>query len=311
MRTVRVVLLNWNDREQADRCLAAVLDSEGVRPDVLVVDNGSEADDAGFFRDRLGDDRVLALPENTGYAGGMNAGLEFWRAEAGDDPVLLVTPDARVQPDTLAALADELDRDPTVGLVGPVVVHSRVGDGWVTAGGRVRTGLVRSEPLRHVQADRPYDADWIDGCCMLIRRELLDELGGIDDRFFIYFEEVDLCRRAREAGWKVRVLPGVEIDHPKSLGSLAPYYFYYMVRNRYLFFRKGHGIRAPRVALGVLGSTLHSWASVAKALLVPGRRRELRLRLRDARLQLRGAVLGTLDHLRGRYGRMPAGRMGR
>ena len=314
-----MVLLNWNDRAQAERSLDAVLASAGVEVDALVVDNGSRGDDVAVLTRRLGPDRVLSLPENYGYAGGMNAGLRFWRERAGEEgaggggggaPVLVLTPDAIVQPDTLRRLAEELDRTPDAGLVGPLVVHAR-DPGWVSAGGRVIPGRVESGPLHEVRSPEPHDVDWIDGCCMLIRGEALREVEGFDDRFFIYFEETDLCARVRAAGWRVRLVPGTEIDHPKTPGTLPPYYFYYMVRNRYLFWAKNYGVGFWRVAARVARATVWAWGSVAKALVLPSRRGQLHARLRDARLQLRAALVGTLDHLRGRYGRMPASRMPR
>lgn len=308
---VNVVLLNWNEREQAERCLERVRGSEGVAVDVVVVDNGSVGDDAARFRALLGADRVLALPENRGYAGGMNAGIRFWLEAAPGTPILVVSPDAALRPETGARLLAELEATPDAGVVGPVVVHSEAA-GWLSAGGTVEPRWVRARQSRRVVASAPYDADWIDGCCMLLRADALRDLGdGFDERYFIYFEETDLCTRARRAGWRVRVVPSARIDHPKSPGTLPPYYFYYMVRNRYLFWRKNHGIGPIRVAATVAAATARSWGAAVRSLVVPGRRAEWPARLRDARLQLRAAWAGTRDHARGRYGRMAESRMPR
>jgi GT2 family glycosyltransferase len=306
MPRVAVVLLNWNDREQAEHCLDAVLASEGVEADVLVVDNGSSGDDVPRLTARLGPDRVLALPDNVGYAGGMNAGLGFWRERGGGEPVLILTPDATVAPGTLRRLVDELAADDRAGVVGPLVVHSREGAGLVSAGGAIDVRRVRTRPFPAARDSGPFDADWIDGCCMLVRRDAVEQLS-FDERFFIYFEETDFCHRARQAGWRVRVVPDAVVEHPKSPGTLPPYYFYYMVRNRYLFWQKNFGVGAGRVAAVVAWLTLRGWAAAARSLVA--RRDDGRARLRDARLQLRAAWAGTGDHLRGRYGRMPAARM--
>jgi GT2 family glycosyltransferase len=306
---VRAVLLNWNDRSGTERCLERLGASEGVHPDVLVVDNGSAGGDAAFFRGRLGSHRVLALPENRGYAGGMNAGLRFWREREGRAPILLVTPDARVAPDALRRLLEELERTPGAGLVGPLVVYSdepeRIG-----AGGVVDADARRAYLIRKVAGDGPHDVDWIDGCCMLIRPGALEDVGELDERYFAYFEETDYCERARRAGWSVRLVPAAVVEHPKIVGTLPPYYFYYMARNRYLFWEKNFDIGWPRIALQVAGQTARAWASVVRDLVTPARRSLWRGHLRDARLQLRGAVRGTADHLRGRHGPMPSGRMG-
>lgn len=308
---IRVVLLNWNDRKGADRCIDRLEGSEGVRVDILLVDNGSSRDDAGYFRDRLGPDRVRALADNTGYAGGMNAGMAFWRAAGVAEPVLIITPDAAVGPETLRRLWEELDAWPGTGIVGPVVVYSREGDGRMSAGGEVDPGRVSARLYPRAMADGPYPVDWIDGCCMLVRPEVLDSVEPFDERFFIYYEETDFCTRVKRAGWEIHVVPAATVDHPKQAGTLPPYYFYYMVRNRYLFWRKHSGIRFPRVALVVAGLTLRSWLAVLKWAVLRRSRGEARARLRDARLQLRAAWFGTLDHFRGCYGRMSASRMPR
>lgn len=308
---VAVVLLNWNDQEQAERCLDAVRASRGAEVDVLIVDNGSAGDDVPRLMERVGEHRVLSLPENRGYAGGMNAGLRFWRDEGGGAPVLILTPDAALPPDALTRLVGELDATPEAGVVGPVVVYSRT-TGRVGAGGVVEPAAVRAPLLGVAQRQEPYDVDWIDGCCMLVRSEALAAVpDGFDERFFAYFEETDLCGRVREAGWRIRVVPDAFVDHPKSEGTLPPYYFYYMVRNSYLFWRKNFGTSPVRVAIRVAEDTARSWGAFARAVLVPSRRAEWRARLRDARLQLRGAWAGTVDYLRGRFGPMPETRMPR
>jgi len=308
-RAIRVVLLNWNERDQTGRCLDAVAASTGIEADVLVVDNGSVDDDAGHFRARLGPDRILAVPENRGYAGGMNAGLAFWREVGGDVPILVLTPDAIVHPSTLRLLLDEMEATGDAGVVGPLVIYSREA-GLASAGGTVDPQRVRATPVPEPLADVPYDTDWVDGCCMLIRPAALDAVvPAFDERFFAYFEETDFAGRIRAAGWLVRVVPGAVVDHPKSVGTLPPHYFYYMVRNRYLFWQKNFGVGMPRVAVDIAWATIRSWASAARALVIPARRHELAGRLRDARLQLRAAWAGTRDHLRGRYGPMPAATM--
>lgn len=310
MDRINVVLLNWNEHDRATDCLDRVLGSTGVDPQVLVVDNASSGDDPERFIERFGADRVLVQPENRGYAGGMNAGLSYWLEQDDDAPVLIITPDAAVAPDTLRLLLDELNATPEAGIAGPVVVYSEA-DGRLSAGGAVDRRRVRARLLPDVQSEQPYDAEWIDGCCMLVRRAALRDVRGFDERYFIYFEETDFCGRVRAAGWRIRVVPSARVDHPKSVGTLAPYYFYYMVRNRYLFWEKNFGVGPARVALDVALATAKSWASVVKSLLLPGRWHERGGRFRDARLQLRAAWVGTLDHARRRYGKMPESRMPR
>lgn len=307
---VRAILLNWNSREQADRCLQRLQDSAGVAVDVLVVDNGSTGDDAAWFRDRLGPDRVLALPDNTGYAGGMNAGIAFWLRQGHPDPILIITPDAAVADDTLRILIDEYRRTPDSGIVGPTMFYARGSNPMVCTGGTVEPDRARVR-LQRGRSDEPREVDYVDGCCMLCRPAALEAVTGFDEAYFIYYEEIDLCRRVRAAGWRVRVVPNAEVDHPKDVGALPPYYFYYMTRNRYRFWQKNYDVGFGRVASQLILETVRGWASAARAAVVPSRRAHWRGSLRDARLQTRALLHGTRDHVAGRYGRMPDGRMPR
>jgi GT2 family glycosyltransferase len=310
---VRAVVLNWNDAEQTERCVERLLASRGARVEVVVVDNGSRGDDADrlgqWLQPRPGANRVLALPENRGYAGGMNAGLEHWLAEGGSQPILVVTPDAAVAPDTVRVLAEELERTPDAGVVGPVMYHDRGHPPWLGAGGRIDPRRARAALLPQVPSPAPYDADYVDGCCMLVRTAALQDGVRFDQDYFAYFEEMDFCLRLAASGWRTRVVPAAEVDHPKVLARHPAHYFYYMARNRYLFWRRNGAVPFPRVAAHLLLDNLRNWAMVPRAALDRSHPADWRTRLRFAILHTRGALQGTRDHLRGRYGRMPDGRM--
>jgi GT2 family glycosyltransferase len=335
-RVVRAVVLNYNDPGRTEACLDALAASENLDIRVLVVDNASAGDDVARLRARPGHHRVLALPANTGYSGGMNAGVAYWLAAARggagsgeqvpgepapgepepgepapgpDAPVLILTPDATVRPDTVRRLLDELDATPDAGVVGPVVVYHREA-GLIGAGGVVDRRRVRAVPLRRPAGPEPYDTGFMDGCCLLIRPAALDGRPPFDERYFMYYEETRLCDRLRRDGWRVRLVPAAEVDHPKAVGAQPPHYFYYMARNRYRFWGDAHGVGWPRVALAHAMDTARTAAAALRAFLLPGRRGELPARIRDLRLQLRAVVRGTADHLAGRYGKMADGRMG-
>jgi GT2 family glycosyltransferase len=310
---VRAVVLNWNDAGQTERCVERLLASRGVRVDTLVVDNGSRGDDVERLRQwlhpRPGPGRVLALPENRGYAGGMNAGLEHWLAEGGVDPILVLTPDAAVGQDTVTLLAEELERTPDAGVAGPLMYFHRGDPPWIGAGGCIDTRRASAALLPRVPQPGPYDVDYVDGCCMLVRPAALQ--GGVrfHEDYFAYFEEMDFCRRLAGSGWRVRLVPAAEVDHPKVLARHPAHYFYYMARNRYLFWKRNGGVRFPRVAVHLLLDNLRNWAMIPRAVLDRSHPADWRTRLRFAILHTRGALQGTRDHLAGRYGRIPDGRM--
>jgi GT2 family glycosyltransferase len=231
----------------------------------------------------------------------MNAGIEWWRERAPDRPVLLLTPDARMPDDVAAALFDELAADARTGAVGPVIVYRDEPHGRIGAGGSIDPSSARIRLLPRIASPTPYDADWIEGCCVMLRPEAMRAVAGFDEEYFLYYEEIDLCERLRRAGWRVRVVPSVRVRHPKGAGQ-PPHYYYYMTRNAYRFWAKHFGIGTAAAALQAVRSTAWLGAIALRSLVVPARWSEVRTRWRDWWLQLRGAWTGTRDHLRGRYG---------
>ncbi len=300
---VFAVVLTRNGDETATACVEAARASTGVAVDFVVVDNGSADGSADRLTHRFGSERVLRLSDNTGYVGGMNAGLRRW-LDRGDCPyVLLLTHDTRVAPDAVRRMVAALEADAAIGLAGPLVFYHGDGDRLFSAGGRIEPRRRRIRHLQERMAAEPYGVDWIDGCCMLIRREVIEQIGALDERFFIYFEEVDLCCRATAAGWSIRVVPQARASQRKELLQ-APYYSYYTSRNGYLFWRKNYGAGAPRVAVALAGQALRFTGWAVLSALAPGLPRSERgRRLRAVPEQLRGVALGTRDHLRSRYGR--------
>jgi len=318
--SVLVAILNWHSAPATLECLAAVARSRGVGVEVLVVDNGSTDGSAEELARVLGGGveglagvigegastlqgvHYLPLPRNNGYAGGMNAALE-WAAGVGAEYVLLLTPDALVGPETIGRLTAALEADPGAGVAGPVVVYRAGPERLIGAGGSIDPGRVRADLYRTVGGDKPYPVDWIDGCCMLVRREAVAVVGGFDERYFLYFEETDLCARLGAAGWRILLVPDAEVLHEK-VGAPASYYYYYMNRNRYHFWNKNFGVHPARVALAIAGETGGLAASWGLSLCLPSRRHRRADDRKRLALQLQAMIKGARDYRRGRLGPM-------
>ncbi|HEY0672861.1 MAG TPA: glycosyltransferase family 2 protein [Longimicrobiales bacterium] len=297
---VHAVVLNYNQQAAALQAVAELGRSRDVDVDVLVVDCASAQADRAALQQHVTPDRLLLLPENRGYAGGMNAGIKFWLERAPEVPVMLVTPDARVAPEVAHGLFAALYTQPDVGVVGPLIVTQDM-PRRVTAGGSI-DGRGRVQPIAEVTGGEPYDVDWIDGCCMLLRPEALRAVHGFDEAYFLYYEETDLCVRLRQAGWRVRVVPSVSVLHPKARDSAPPHFYYYMARNGYRFRARHFGVGNFGVGLDLARSTLLLTSLALAATVLPQHWHQARDRWRNCRLQWRGVLAGTRDHLKGRYG---------
>jgi N-acetylglucosaminyl-diphospho-decaprenol L-rhamnosyltransferase len=231
--SVSAVVVNFNAREHLLECVRS-LRAEGV-DDVVVADNDSADASTWALASSDPDARIVATGGNVGYGTAANRGA----AVASGELLLVCNSDVVVEPGSVKAMADALAADPAVALVGPLVENL---DGTVyptprtfpdlgVAVGHAFLGMVApgnrfTRRYRMLDADRsrPAAVDWVSGACFLVRRTAWEEVGGFDESYFMYAEDVDLCWRAHQAGWKVAFEPSARVVHVQGVSSdLAPY----------------------------------------------------------------------------------------
>ncbi len=212
-----IVVLNWNGRELTLQCLRSLERLRYGNYATILVDNGSQDGSVEAVRAEFPQVKVLSLPVNLGYAGGNNAGLEA-ALEQNPDWIMFLNNDTEVAPDLLAALISGTERFPDGAVFGPKIYYDgEEGLIWY-AGGEVSLSLGR---LRHRgirergrgQYDQPGPTDFVSGCCLLIRADLVRRLGGFDPGYVMYTEDVDLCYRARQLGAGCYYLPAGRVRH--------------------------------------------------------------------------------------------------
>lgn len=220
---VAAVTLNWHDTEGTLACLRSLEESPLLEP-VIAVDNESDGSLGTAVAAAGLRSVVVPMPENRGFAGGINPGLEEALA-VGADFVLVINNDATIDPASVEALVAAAERDVRIGAVGPLIVHP---DGTVQTLG-VRWGWCGA---RLVQLQEPGPVDSLTWACVLLRADCLREVGLLDERFFMYWEDFEFCRRLTDAGWRLHVEPAARAVHALSssgrrAGSkLAIYYFW-------------------------------------------------------------------------------------
>jgi GT2 family glycosyltransferase len=218
-RSVVVIVLNWNRWETTADCIDAVLKLSYEDCSLVVVDNGSTDGSVAALRARYPRLRILETGENLGFAGGMNFALR--RLSPGEKPdyVWLLNNDTRPAAEALTALVGLCEREPNVGAVGSVLVGAGEPQSVQTwGGGRVSfwTGL----PHHHQQQVRGSELDYVVGASLCLRWRAACELGFLDDRYFLYWEDTDLSFRLRAAGWELAVAEDSVVHHQGN-GSLA------------------------------------------------------------------------------------------
>lgn len=261
---ISVVIVSYNTRDILRQCLLRLADvAEGLVLQTLVVDNSSCDGSADMVAQEFPQIELIRSASNLGFAAANNLAFERARAEL----VLLLNPDALLSPGSLRRACDHLDAHPRLAMGGARLVGR---DGRAEPSGRqfpsllnealVLSGLAARYPQSRWlgRFDRSWDAsgrcvpvDWVPGAFALIRRQVLQQLGGFDERFFLYYEEVDLCRRLQQAGWQVWYWPDIEVHHSggESSRTVAGAAFsksgsqltLWRMRSGLLYYRKQHG----------------------------------------------------------------------
>ena len=270
-----VVVVSWNTRELLTRCLESVRQSRATGGiEVVVVDNASVDGSAQVVRERFPWVRLLANTENVGFARANNQAIPWTTGRY----VLLLNPDTEVEPDAIETLLRFMEDHPQAGAAGPRLMG---GDGAVQRSCHPAPTLSRELwRLFHLDTLRPLawypienwdqrtarPVDVVQGACMMVRREALQQAGLLDEQYFIYSEEVDLCYRLRQHAWEIWWVPRATVVHHggQSTRQVAAAMFLRLYQSKVLYFRKNYGPHAAqRYKLILLGAT------VARLLLLP------------------------------------------
>lgn len=236
---IGVIILNYNSAQDTLACLAALREANGGERRVWVVDNASTDGSADRLPPQLGEGEVwLETGENLGYAGGNNAGIRealAWGAQY----ILLLNPDCEVEPGFLQPLVRALEAIPKAGMACPLVFDA--GTGRIQSlGGEVNLWTGRcSRRLFGLPAEQANQAGWsrVDfphGACVLLRREMLEEIGLFHEAYFLYYEDVELGLRASKEGWRTLAIPHSKVRHADTTdrGANDPGVCFYGTRNQ-------------------------------------------------------------------------------
>jgi len=266
---VSVVIVNYKSYEELDACLASLESAGPPGREVIVVDHNSSALELARVQARYPVTRVFPVERNPGFSAGVNTGARL----AAGRHLLILNPDTRVEPGAVEAMVDYLDTHPDTAVVG-----ARVQDpsGTVQRSARrfptMLTGLAgrtslftrmwpdnplsRRDLLADASTAAPREVDWVAGSCMAVKADAFAQVGGMDEQFFLYWEDADLCKRLKEAGWRTVYLPSAVVVHDvgrsrRHARTLSVRAFH---RSAYLYFAKHRAGRFRPISLPVAGA---------------------------------------------------------
>ena len=224
--------MNWNTRDELRECLRTVLSQTGVAYDVTVVDNASADGSAGMVASEFPQVRLIANERNLGFGRAHNQAI----AATSGRYFFMLNPDARLkETDFLKRMVEFAEAHPDAGLIGPKVLNP---DGTIQYSARnfptpaaaifqnslfgrlfPKNRFVKQYVLSDWDHDSTREVDWLSGSALMARREFIEDVGPLDESFFIYCEDVDWGYRAKAKGWKVVYFPGATVEHRSGASS--------------------------------------------------------------------------------------------
>lgn len=256
--SVTVIIVNYKTADLVCQVVQSVKDfapGDNVHAKIVVVDNGSNDGSLEKFRKEHADIHIIDAKDNVGFAKGNNIPLR----DLDTDYAMLLNSDAFIEEGTFKRLVEVMDGDPKIGVVGPRILNpDRTDQDYPIKFPSVTEMVKRAVkgaqfPARGKDPDAPIDMDRIHGCCLMARRQVFEQVGLLDEQFFMYDEDMDWCLRVQKAGWKLKLVPDSYVVHlggqtsgrapsgrreEKTLIPFNSRMSYELRKSRYILYRK-------------------------------------------------------------------------
>lgn len=284
-----IVIVSWNVADLLAACLRSIATTCPPSAEVIVVDSASSDETVARVRSEFPGFTLLPQPANVGFSRGTNIGL----AAATGGYLLLLNPDTVLLDQAVPQMMAYLEAHPPVGIVGPRTLNAdrsvqstrrrfpspllaAVESTWLQP--LAPRGLLDSYYVRDAADDATVPVDWVQGSCMLARRQVYTQIGGLDEGFVMYSEEMDWCRRAKDAGWGVVYLGSAQIIHHggQSSGQALAATHIRFNRSKLRYIRKYHGSVAAQAVRFMLVLHFAAQMMIEAAKWLLGHKRALR-----------------------------------
>ncbi|HEY9755562.1 MAG TPA: glycosyltransferase family 2 protein [Oculatellaceae cyanobacterium] len=292
--TVYILVLHWRGLENTRSCLASLKKLQYDSYEILLVDNGSETLDGEKLKEEFPGIHLLRLPDNKGFAGGCNAGIAYC-IERTAPFIWILNNDTVIAPETLSILVAAAEKEPKAAALSAAVLDAVSPENIIPGRGVIDFRKAKSL-LRPVNNNESVECDWLAASNLLLRSSALQEenkVNAFDERYFLYFEDTEICHRLRMRGWKCVFVPSARITHVggASTGkSLQHWRSYYHTRNRFLFFSTyTKGLQRTLAMLAIRAHVLRHRLSLPQ-------------KGDDGKRQLKAELMGERDFNRGVFG---------
>lgn len=265
MKKIIVITINFNSAEETHNCLLSLhkLSKGDYEISIIVVDNGSKEPFILTSEEKKREIKLIRTDHNLGFTGGNNIGIQDALSQD-SDYIMLINNDTLVDPDLIKELLMVVEKDPKIGLVGPKIYFAKgheyhkerykkeeLGKVLWYAGGKIDWKNVLSthmgmDEVDHGQYDKEKEVDFVTGCCMFFKKEVLQKIKGFDDNYFLYYEDADITMNTIKQGYTVMYAPKAVIWHVNAAsggGAGSILHDYYLTRNKLIFGMKFANVR--------------------------------------------------------------------
>ncbi|MFY0626303.1 MAG: glycosyltransferase family 2 protein [Reichenbachiella sp.] len=249
--SIGIIILNWNSSEVTCNCLMDFV-KQGMNYSIIVVDNGSSDDSVVCIKAKFPNITIIESPTNVGFAGGNNLGIRYC-LDKGYEYVMLLNNDTLFDEDFVAPMVQFLEQNDEVGAIQPKIYFNH--DRSIIWNGGTKFNPFSGETHTYGEGKKDNPAynkikkvPWITGCCILIRKSVIEKVGLLDEQFFIYYEDVDWSFRVAQAGLKLVYFPKTKIYHIAGVsqkrvnktrdGYLKPSFHHLNIRNQIFIIRR-------------------------------------------------------------------------
>jgi len=253
-KNIYIIVLNWNGKDDTIECVRSLQKINYDNYKIIVVDNGSEDNSVSEIERLFPAVKIIKNKKNLGFAGGNNVGIRY-AVENKADYVLLINNDTTVGENFLSELVEIGESDKRIGALGSkICFHSEPNRIWF-AGGKVnwlknKGTHIGLDEIDTGQYNKISEVDYLTGCCLLIRRGVIEKIGVLAEDYFLYYEDTDFSARIKNAGYRIMYIPKSKIYHKisRSIKPGSPGYIYYHVRNG-LVMAKRNGSLLNRIVI--------------------------------------------------------------
>ncbi len=242
MKKLFIIILNYNGGEDAVKCLESLDATQILKQSTpIIIDNASEDNSVELIQNKFPKIKIICNKKNLGFAGGNNVGIKYALKNQADY-ILLLNTDTQAQKNFLGTLINHLESDKFHGIVAPAIEFKIDNQTFFDLGGEINwfIGRTTHNDVKKIPSwKEPLKVEFVTGACMLIKKEVFEKIGLLDERFFMFFEDADFCLRARKAGYSTWAVPEAQIYHKLSASvNKTPKKYQYLLKSNLKFINK-------------------------------------------------------------------------